>query len=128
MADCVTYQGIKTGTCKFTPEGGSASTLNLVTSISVSPSVSLGQIKGDDDLYPRCQYVISGASSGSITSTDIEAVDSAITVGVAGTLLNPPPPIACLSRVAVLGTMVLLILSPGHLPPLHNENILLPIY
>jgi hypothetical protein len=85
--DCVTYQGIKSGTCKFTPDGGSAATLNLVTSISVSPSVSLGQIKGDDDLYPRCQYVISGASSGSITATDIESVDTAITPGVAGTLV-----------------------------------------
>jgi len=87
LTDCVTYQGIKNGTCKFTPTGGSAATLNLVTSISIAPTVSLGQIKGDDDNYPRCQYVISGASSGSITSTDIEAVDSAITPGVTGILV-----------------------------------------
>jgi len=87
LADCVTYQGIKNGTCKFTPTGGSAETLNLVTSISISPSVSIGDIKGDDDLRPRCQYVISGASSGSLTSTDIEAVDTAITVGVTGVLV-----------------------------------------
>jgi len=87
LTDCVTYQGIEPGSCKFTPTGGSAAILNLVTSITVSPSVSLGQVKGDADLYARCQYVISGASALSIVSTDIEAVDDAITPGVAGVLV-----------------------------------------
>ena len=86
MATCVTYQGIESGTCRFTPEGGSAAILNLVTAISISPSVVVSSIKGDADIYPRCQYVSAGATSGSLTSIDIEAVDAAITPGVAGTL------------------------------------------
>ena len=76
MADCVSYQGIKTATF-----GGTA--LNLVTSISVSDSVTMTPVKGDDDIYARCQYVSAGNVSGSITSTDIEAVKAAITLGTA---------------------------------------------
>ena len=87
LTDCVTYQGIVKGSCKFTPDGGSAATLNLVTSISISPSVVLTTVKGDDDVYDRCSYVSAGATSGSLTSTDIEAVDTAITPGVRGTLI-----------------------------------------
>ena len=86
LTDCVTYQGIENGTCKFTPTGGSAGTLNLVTAISASPSVVLSAIKGDADLHPRCQYVSAKNTSGSLTSTDIEKVEEAITLGVAGVL------------------------------------------
>jgi hypothetical protein len=87
LTDCVTYQGIEGGSCKFTPTGGSAATLNLVTAISISPSVVASSIKGDADIYPRCNYVASAASSGSLTSTDIEKVDLAITPGVIGVLV-----------------------------------------
>jgi len=87
MPDCVTFQGIVKGSCTFTPDGGAAETLNLVTSISINPSVVISEVKGDADIYPRCSFVSSGATSGSLTSTDIQAVSTAITLGVSGTLV-----------------------------------------
>ena len=87
MPDCVTYQGIKGESCTFTPDGGSSETLNLVTAISINPSVVMTTVMGDADIYPRCSFVSSGATAGSLTSTDIEAVSTAITLGVSGTLV-----------------------------------------
>ena len=85
LTDCVTYQGIEPGTCIFTPTSGSAVTFNLVTSISINPSLVLSQVKGDADIYPRCNYVSAGSSGGSVATTDIEKADGVS--GVAGILV-----------------------------------------
>lgn len=85
MADCVTYQGI--ASCTFAPGGSGATALNLVTSISISDSLTLTPVKGDDDIYARCQFVSAGNVSGSLTTTDIEALKTAVSLGVSGTLV-----------------------------------------
>ena len=84
MADCVTYQGIKS--CTFAPGGSNPVAINLVTSISISDSLTLTPVKGDDDIYARCQFVSAGSVSGSLTTTDIESLKTAVSLGVSGTL------------------------------------------